>query len=75
MCIIFYLFCYTTRPLQCTWEVAIPKSGNEYGVFTDLYSDLKIKLSFNSTRAAVQDTPVTMPTLKRAEGRTLHEAQ
>jgi hypothetical protein len=59
--------------------VAEHKTEHRLGAFTDFYADLKIKLTFSSTRAGV-DESVSQPAkglevLKPAAGKTLRYAQ
>lgn len=47
-----YITTESSRPKALVGVVAYPKSGNTYGAFTDLYSDLKLRLTFSSSSAA-----------------------
>jgi hypothetical protein len=56
-----YITTESSRPQAELGVVAIPKSGNNYGVFTDLYTNLQLKLTFSSTRAESPE-PADKPT-------------
>ena len=51
-----YVTTEASRPTAKVGVVAIPKSGNNYGVFTELYSGLTIRLTSGQTRAGEEQS-------------------